>query len=908
MKTAFVAALAVLVQTVAPVHALPGAVAASAPGAEVVIPDAGLRACVTETLTSADHTASDPLRVEDLAALTTLNCNDKSISDLSGLGNAANLTHLYLRDNRISDISPLTGLTALTQLDVGHNRIQDVSSLAGATAITRLDITYNHIADISALAGMSAMGRLSMFENRIADISALAGMTALTQLHASNNQIADVSPLHGLTMLRKLNLAHNRISDVSPLAGLAGMSPLLGAQTLELDEIAQGAISPNPVTDLAGTPAGLTETSDPSLGLAQSPDGLTYSWAGVGVGTATWKVGPFSGTLTQPVTETPARVTASGSAPMAVDLTQGESPTLSTIPGVPTGTNVVGATEITLTNHGSADASVNPVEVPGLKLPGEFTGNDYVGLYLENAATTNILRQSIAGSPGPGLTIKRITVPAGESVTVWAYLWGKQGASSFARLAAYQDGPFDLVFEYRNEGDENLLGTTAVEGNSIAVHDWVSMSGTPVLVDVAVGGYPSTTAVPELGPEGVIAPTKFTLTNPATVETTVTGVMVPDFAVPHDLAEGESLELNVVVDGTPVLQQTIASSGGVGHEQSIAIPARATVEGWVFYRTSADASHLFPKLREYTKTFDLVIAHTQASGAGGQRGAETVALPGNTFSVTPMMSGTEIDRSDDGASTTVLVHGLGDAETERARESRSYRHSDLQPTGRFVRTGQSLSVDVPPGLDSVTLTVGLIGATQAANDGKDVDLTEFPLTPGVNTVTPSMDGMVFLGSTAAAGSARVAITGGQPVPLFVRGRTTTAEFRAELERFPDAPMVEVVSDRMFGDFQRRTAEHMLSLEPVTAHWDEAVRLTNTAWGLLDEPPASRTRPVTGSTSPLRTPATATRTRPTDGSCSRWTPAPPPTCSASPPAPSGRSGTRSAIPIRCRHTSGAVSRR
>jgi hypothetical protein len=196
---------------------------------------------------------------------------------------------------------------------------------------------------------------------------------------------------------------------------------------------------------------------------------------------------------------------------------------------------------------------------------------------------------------------------------------------------------------------------------------------------------------------------------------------------------------------------------------------------------------------------------------------------------------TSLERSADATSTTVLVHGLGEAAVEQVRENRAMRHSDLRPTGRFVKKGETLTVSVPANAPAVSVGIGLYGTYAAYNDGRDVGVTKTELKAGTNSVTASVDGMVTLISKASSGSADVKVSGGQAVPTFVTGQTAQADFVAELDRFPEAPFVEVIADRVFGDFQRKTAPLIASddLEKRTKNWDEVVSLTNGVYGLVD---------------------------------------------------------------------------
>jgi hypothetical protein len=193
-----------------------------------------------------------------------------------------------------------------------------------------------------------------------------------------------------------------------------------------------------------------------------------------------------------------------------------------------------------------------------------------------------------------------------------------------------------------------------------------------------------------------------------------------------------------------------------------------------------------------------------------------------------------MEPSEDLESTAVRVHGLGSAAAEQAREERRMRHSDLQPTGRFVRAGERVTVDVPADAPSTGIRVGLYGAYEGV---AATSLSALVPTPsGTSTSwTADRDGMLFLVSTAPTGSAVLRVHGGRVVPTFVLGQTSDAEFREQLRTLPDAPVVELVGGRVFGDFQRRSASAFPA--DMTARlqtWDDVVSLTNRTYNLHDD--------------------------------------------------------------------------
>ena len=86
------------------------------PAQTVTVPDAGLRAAISEALDKAPGTT---ITATEMATLEHLDAVDRGIRDLRGLEAATNLRSLELRHNLISDLSPLTRLIQLDHINGG---------------------------------------------------------------------------------------------------------------------------------------------------------------------------------------------------------------------------------------------------------------------------------------------------------------------------------------------------------------------------------------------------------------------------------------------------------------------------------------------------------------------------------------------------------------------------------------------------------------------------------------------------------------------------------------------------------------------------------------------------------------------------------------------------------------------
>lgn len=203
----------------------------------------------------------------------------------------------------------------------------------------------------------------------------------------------------------------------------------------------------------------------------------------------------------------------------------------------------------------------------------------------------------------------------------------------------------------------------------------------------------------------------------------------------------------------------------------------------------------------------------------------------------PLLSVTRVTHSEDGTSTDVVTRSQGDVYGNGV-ENRSLRHSTLQPTGRWVRSGDEVRVTVPAEGDGIGLALGAYGSYATLNGGRNVGIAFRSLTAGTTTtVVAPHDGMVYLEDhREGAHVTAVTVSGGHPAPTFVRGRSTTDEFRAQVERWPDAPMSTLVGQRVLAEFQTnimRDEYARLDVEARIAYFDRVVELSNHGHGLVD---------------------------------------------------------------------------
>lgn len=317
---------------------------------------------------------------------------------------------------------------------------------------------------------------------------------------------------------------------------------------------------------------------------------------------------------------------------------------------------------------------------------------------------------------------------------------------------------------------------------------------------------------------------------------------------------------------SPLSRRTVIAAGAWSAPVivlSAAVPARATSAAPGAPTVALDRARLHPAeatgvrvtLRDaagrpipgeaiWVTTADPSIARIeQPSGVTGPDGVFSTTVrvftdaPPTTTTVVATSSGatgssslevlqtTVIVHDPTGASTTVLALPHGDQDAVRDLENRGFAHSDLQPTGRWVRANDVLDVDVVDGpAGALALSFGARGPWQAFNGGQSLDVARVALTAGRQRVTAPCDGIVFVSNSSVEQVATVTIAGGGAHPVWVKDRTTPDDFAAQLSRFSTAPLVSIVGERSFVDVQRRVVDDLSSRGVAWDPADVAFRL------------------------------------------------------------------------------------
>lgn len=276
----------------------------------MIFPDPALANAIK--IAAGKSNVTDTVTQADLDGITTLSAFGTGVTTIEGVQYLNNLIGLELKDNQITDLTPLKNLTKITELELSGNPLKNVSTIAGLQSIKTLDLTSTQITDVPPLAGLSNLQFLSFGSTQVSDLTPLANLSKLTTLNAMNSKVSDVSPLTGLSNLTEVYLEENQISDVSPLAKLPNLSIVtLTNQTITNQPVfyQNKPIVPNVVTGLSGeliapdtiSDNGTYTSSNLTWDLNSYINSVSYTFNQ----SVTFKntTAPFSGTVTQPLTE-----------------------------------------------------------------------------------------------------------------------------------------------------------------------------------------------------------------------------------------------------------------------------------------------------------------------------------------------------------------------------------------------------------------------------------------------------------------------------------------------------------------------------------------------------------------------------------------------------------------------------
>lgn len=151
-------------------------------------------------------------------------------------------------------------------------------------------------------------------------------------------------------------------------------------------------------------------------------------------------------------------------------------------------------------------------------------------------------------------------------------------------------------------------------------------------------------------------------------------------------------------------------------------------------------------------------------------------------------------------------HYMGEAARERRSEQRNYT-----PTGIYVKPNEQVTIEV-----SGLLGLDKLGATIGTNEYDKEGGKTFRLSPGSNTISSPNGGLLGFDNCEGKGTVKVKVTqGGSPVPFFELGKHTKADWIAMMDKYPDAPAVQLKSKRAVLTVTRDSAKkYIVDQDPV----------------------------------------------------------------------------------------------
>ncbi|WII36054.1 discoidin domain-containing protein [Paenibacillus thiaminolyticus] len=176
------------------------------------------------------------------------------------------------------------------------------------------------------------------------------------------------------------------------------------------------------------------------------------------------------------------------------------------------------------------------------------------------------------------------------------------------------------------------------------------------------------------------------------------------------------------------------------------------------------------------------------------------------------------------------VKALGDiwAEGERERRWINARKA-FQPTGLYAKPNEQIKIEVS-GDKPITAVIGV------HRHDKEWAIS-YPLQAGINTISSPNGGLLSFDNSNNEGSIHVnVVSGGSPVPFFVLGKNTKADWQAMMSAYPDAPSVVLQSEKALLVFYYASAKyHILNQDPVSATDETRNKINSLSLPLLTAP-------------------------------------------------------------------------
>ncbi|EOH8071749.1 InlB B-repeat-containing protein [Listeria monocytogenes] len=451
----------------------------------VIFPDPALANAV-KTATGKSN-VTDAVTQADLDGIATLSAFNTGVTTIEGIQYLNNLIGLELKDNQITDLTPLKNLTKITELELSGNPLKNVSAIAGLQSIKTLDLTSTQITDVTPLAGLSNLQVLYLDLNQITNISPLAGLTNLQYLSIGNNQVNDLTPLANLSNLFIVTLTNQTITN----------QPVYYQNNLVVPNVVKGS-SGAPIAPATISDNGTYASPNLTWNLTSFINNVSYTF-NQSVAFKNTTV-PFSGTVTQPLTEAYTAVFDVDGKQTSVTVGANE---LIKEPTAPTkeGYTFTGWYDAK-TGGNKWDFSTDKMPAENITLYAQFTINSYTATFDNDGkiTTQKVTYQSLLEEPAAptkaGYTFKG-WYDAKTGGTKWDFATGKMPAGNITLYAQFtkNDSPNpndptpntptgngDGTSNPSDSGGNTTLPTAGDENTMLPIFIGVFLLGTATLI------------------------------------------------------------------------------------------------------------------------------------------------------------------------------------------------------------------------------------------------------------------------------------------------------------------------------------------------------------------------------------------------------------------------------------------
>ncbi len=175
--------------------------------------------------------------------------------------------------------------------------------------------------------------------------------------------------------------------------------------------------------------------------------------------------------------------------------------------------------------------------------------------------------------------------------------------------------------------------------------------------------------------------------------------------------------------------------------------------------------------------------------------------------------------SFDNLNRTYRLAALPAAAIEAIRMNRD-KPADDQPSGLYIGKGEAVTIHANGVMvdgASFYATVGPMNAFFSYDPKNNPYVV--PLRQGTNQFTAPRSGLLYFHylktgfQRADLSPIEVKVAGGSPIPFYVDGKTSFADWKRQLAQYKDSPFVEMVDERALITVSRRTFNPLAELDP-----------------------------------------------------------------------------------------------